>query len=350
MSNWKQHLILKSSSIRDAMIQLNELAIVNADLFVVDQANNLLGSVSDGDIRRALISGAEMSDAVTVAMNANCIAHIGEGPSKEVVQTCKTKGIRFLPLISVEKKVIKIVDIDQVMGVVPVEAILMAGGEGQRLRPLTEKLPKPLLPIGDKPIIEHNIDRLIKYGVRNIRISINYLGHMLQDYFADGSSKNITIEYITEDRPLGTVGAVATIKNWYADYILIMNSDLLTDIDYADFYADFINSDADLAIAAVPYQVNVPYAVLETAGVNTVRALAEKPTYTYYSNAGIYLMKRDVLKYIPDDCCYNMTDLIELLMEKDYKVTSYPIRGYWLDIGKMNDYVKAQEDIKHLKL
>jgi dTDP-glucose pyrophosphorylase len=350
MSNWKQHLVLDSFTIRDSMIRLNDIGTVNADVFVVDQAGCLLGSVSDGDIRRALIKGAEMSDAVTVAMNSQCISYTGETPDKEVLQACKAKTIRFLPLVTPDRKVIRILDIDQVIGIVPVEAILMAGGEGRRLRPFTENLPKPLLPIGNKPIIEHNVDRLIKYGVSHIRISINYLGHMLQEYFKDGASKNISIEYILEDKPMGTVGAVATINNWYTDHVLIMNSDLLTDIDYADFYTDFINAGADLAIAAVPYQVNVPYAVLETERENEVRALAEKPTYTYYSNAGIYLMKRDVLQYIPKDCCYNMTDLIDTLMKNGHKVISYPIRGYWLDIGKMNDYVKAQEDIKHLKL
>jgi dTDP-glucose pyrophosphorylase/CBS domain-containing protein len=350
MSNWKQHLALDSFTIREAMVRLNELGTVNADIFVVDEAGHLLGSVSDGDIRRALIKGAEMSDVVTVAMNSQCISYIGENPNKEVVQACKAKAIRFLPLVTSDSKVIRILDIDQVIGIIPIEAILMAGGEGRRLRPLTENLPKPLLPIGSKPIIEHNVDRLIKYGVSHIRISINYLGHMLQEHFGDGTSKNISIEYISEDKPMGTVGAVATINNWYSDHVLIMNSDLLTDIDYADFYTDFINAEADLAIAAVPYQVNVPYAVLETHSENEVKALEEKPTYTYYSNAGIYLLKREVLKYIPKDCCYNMTDLIQTLMENRHKVISYPIRSYWLDIGKPEDFIKAQADIKHLKL
>ncbi|HYH16698.1 MAG TPA: nucleotidyltransferase family protein [Flavisolibacter sp.] len=350
MSNWKQHLVLDSFTIRESMIRLNDLGTVNADVFVVDQAGHLLGSVSDGDIRRALIKGAEVTDPVTSAMVSQCIFFIGETPDKEVVEACKAKTIRFLPLVTPDKRVIRIIDIDQLNGVVPVEAILMAGGEGKRLRPLTENLPKPLLPIGNKPIIEHNIDRLIKYGVSRIRISINYLGHMLQEYFADGSSKNIHIDYISEDKPMGTVGAVASIEEWYSEHILIMNSDLLTNIDYSDFYTDFINSNADLAIAAVPYHVNIPYAVLETESENEVRALTEKPTYTYFSNAGIYLLKRKVIEYIPKDCCYNMTDLIETLMKNGHKVISYPIRGYWLDIGKMNDYLKAQEDIKHLSL
>ena len=350
MNNWKQHLVPDSFTIREAMVRLNELAIVNADIFVVDGSGELLGSLSDGDIRRALIKGAEMQDAATVAMNPACIAHTGAWPSKEAVQICKGKAIRFLPLLSPERKIMQVIDIDMVLGAVPVHAVLMAGGEGQRLRPLTEKLPKPLLPIGNKPIIEHNIDRLLKYGIQDIHISINYLGHMLQDYFGNGATKTARINYIREDKPLGTVGAVAQVRQWSADHILVMNSDLLTDIDYADFFDAYISGDADMAIAAVPYKVNVPYAVLETNGDHEVKSLAEKPTYTYYSNAGIYLIKRELLQFIPEDCCYNMTDLIDTLIEKGYKVVSYPIHSYWLDIGKMHDYLKAQEDIQYLKL
>lgn len=350
MNNWKQHLVPDSFTLREAMVRLNEMAIVNADVFIVDAVGKLLGSLSDGDIRRALINGAEMQDATTVAMNSNCIAHKGAWPNKDAVQACKKKAIRFLPLLDDNRVVKQVIDVDLVLGAVPVDAVLMAGGEGQRLRPLTENLPKPLLPIGNKPIIEHNIDRLLKYGIQNLRISINYLGHMLQDYFGDGTLKNARIEYILEDKPLGTIGAVAQVREWNAEHILVMNSDLLTDIDYADFFDTYSTSGADLAIAAVPYKVNVPYAVLETYGDHEVKALAEKPTYTYYSNAGIYLLKREMLQYIPEGCCYNMTDLIDNLIAKGHKVISYPIHGYWLDIGKMNDYVKAQEDIKYLSL
>lgn len=350
MTHWKQHLIPATFTIREAMIRLNDLGTVNADVFVTDETGRLLGSLSDGDIRRALIKGAEMSHSVTVVMNQHCIFFSGAHPDKEVVALCKKKNIRFLPLVTETGQIQHVLDIGAVAGIVPVEALIMAGGEGRRLKPLTDNLPKPLLPIGGKPIIEHNIDRLVKYGVLHIRISINYLGHMLQEYFSDGASKNIRISYVHEDKPMGTVGAAASVTDWQTDAILIMNSDLLTDIDFADFYADFTSSGADLAIAALSYQVNIPYAVLETETANEVRALSEKPTYTYYSNAGIYLLKREVVGYIPKDCCYNMTDLIQDLIDAGRKVVSYPIRGYWLDVGKIGDYVKAQEDIKHLRL
>jgi dTDP-glucose pyrophosphorylase/CBS domain-containing protein len=348
----KKLLIPKSYTIREAMVRLNDLGIINADIFVTDNDGNLLGSLSDGDIRRAIIKGVQPSNSVKDAMNSNCIYFEGSQPDKETINRCKRKKIRFLPLVSKEKQITRIIDIDQIVGIVPVEAIIIAGGEGKRLRPLTNKLPKPLLPIGGKPIIEHNIDRLTKYGITHIQISINYLGHMLQEYFEDGSKKNIHISYILEDKPMGTIGAVTAVDNWNTDHILIMNSDILTDLDYDDFYNDFTLADADLAVAAIPYKVSIPYAVMETESENTkeIKALAEKPTYTYYSNAGIYLLKREVLDYIPKNCHYDMTDLIQMLINHNKKVISYPIRTYWLDIGKMDDYEKAQEDIKHLKI
>jgi len=350
MIKWKDHIISHKATIREAMIRLDKLGIVNSDVFVADEHEKLLGSVSDGDIRRALIRGAEMSNLVGSAMNTKCIFSVGELPEKKVLQMCKTKSIRFLPLTKSDRTIINVIDVDQLADIVPVEAVIMAGGEGKRLRPLTDKIPKPLLPIGDKTIIEHNIDRLAKFGITRIRISVNYLGQMIRDQLGDGSSRNAFVDYIEEDKPLGTAGAIRMVHDWHTDAILIMNSDILTDMDYSDFYSDFIHSGADMAIAATSYIINVPYAVLETNNTNHVKAMAEKPSYTYYSNAGIYLLKKEILNYIPENCFYDMPELIQSLMNSGHKVISYPIRGYWLDIGKMSDYLKAQEDIKHLKL
>jgi NDP-sugar pyrophosphorylase family protein len=224
----------------------------------------------------------------------------------------------------------------------------MAGGRGTRLKPLTDDTPKPLLNIADKPIIEHNIDRLISYGIDDFWLSINYLGDQLMDYFKNGEIKGVHINYVTEDRPLGTVGAVRAIKNLQHDTVLITNSDILTNLDYEDFYKDFIQSDADLSVVTIPYEVLIPYAVLDTEK-EWVKSFKEKPTYTYYSNGGIYLIKKDLLNLIPEDEFFNATDLMEELIKQNKNVKSYPLRGYWLDIGKHEDFKKAQEDFKHIK-
>jgi NDP-sugar pyrophosphorylase family protein len=225
----------------------------------------------------------------------------------------------------------------------------MAGGKGERLLPLTKSTPKPMLKVGDKPIIEHNIDQLKAYGIQNFHISINYLGHIISDYFKDGTTKGIQIEYIKEDRPMGTLGAVSCVEKYTKEDVLIMNSDLLTNIDFADFYNEFKNQDADMAVATIPYHVDLPYAIMELDGVK-VTSFKEKPRYTYFANAGIYLVKASVTELIPKDSFYDATDLMESLIQKGKKLINYPILGYWLDIGKPEDFARAQKDISHLHL
>src|SRR5690606_36251925 len=229
------------------------------------------------------------------------------------------------------------------------DALLMAGGEGKRLRPLTEKTPKPLLKIGEKPIIEYNIDRLRNVGIKNVNISVNYLAEQLVEYFGDGSERGLNIKYVHEDKPLGTIGSILLVDNFDHEDIIVMNSDLLTNIDYADFFKTFKASDADMAVAATSYHVDVPYAVLEVNDKNVVKSLREKPRYTYFSNAGIYIMKKQLLKMIPPNQFFDITHLMDRVIEMKLKLITYPINGYWLDIGKHEDFKKAQEDVKHIK-
>jgi NDP-sugar pyrophosphorylase family protein len=224
----------------------------------------------------------------------------------------------------------------------------MAGGRGIRLSPLTDSTPKPLLKIGNKPILEHIIDRIALFGIKDVFISINYLGNQIKDYFQNGESKNIDIKYIEEDSPLGTIGSVRNIEQFDHDFVMITNSDLLSNINYEDFFLDFIEKDADMSIVTIPYNVNIPYAVLETNN-NKIINFKEKPTYTYYSNAGIYLLKKSILEKIPKNTFYNATDLMEELIKNTNKVYSYPLIGYWLDIGNPDDYAKAENDIKMIK-
>jgi NDP-sugar pyrophosphorylase family protein len=179
-------------------------------------------------------------------------------------------------------------------------------------------------------------------------ITVNYLGEQIEEYFGNGNQKNLNINYVWEDEPLGTIGSVSKIENFIHDYVLVTNSDILTNLDYEDFFIRFIEEEADFAVVSIPYKVEIPYAVLETSNGHVMN-FKEKPTYTYYSNGGIYLMKREVTKRIPKNCFYNTTDLMEELIASGKKVLSYPQSGYWLDIGKPEDFEKAQEDIKTIK-
>lgn len=350
MKNWERYIINSNATIKDALKQLDQLGLVNAVLFITDEKGCLLGSISDGDIRRGLLRDVNVSDTIDKVGHYPCKFVYSFQLTSQEQKMFRENNIRFVPVVNEDMCIVGILDVELLKQILSVEAILMAGGKGQRLLPLTEHTPKPLLKVGSKPIIEHNIDRLIKHGIDSIYISINYLGHKLRDYFGDGESRGASISYIEEDFPMGTIGAAKKVKSYAKDHLLIMNSDILTDIDFHEFYNDFVEQGADMSVAAISYHVDIPYAVMETDEHNRIVSLKEKPRYTYYSNAGIYLMRSEMLEHVPHDEFFNVTDLIEELIRKGKKLITFPILGYWLDIGRMDDYKKAQEDIKHLNL
>ena len=347
MRNYKEHLLLTKSTIKQALVRLDKLA-GDAILFVVDKDDKLIGSLTDGDVRRGLLKGITIEDEGNQIIQENPkFIKKGEENIQKIIDY-RESNFKILPVLNKKDKVVNVINFRQVRSYLPIDAVIMAGGKGTRLRPLTENTPKPLLKVGEKPIMEHNLDRLALYGIDDFWVSVKYLGEQIENYFGNGDSKNTKIDYIWEDEPLGTIGAVSKIKNFEHDYVLVTNSDILTNLDYEGFFLDFIEQNADLSVVTIPYQVNIPYAVLETSN-GYVMSFKEKPTYTYYSNGGIYLMKRSVLKHLPNNTFFNATDLMEKLIEEGSRVVSYPLAGYWLDVGKHEDFEKAQRDIKKIK-
>ena len=348
MNSFEGNIIQDSQNMRDALAKINQIQDASLTLFVIDQTEKMVGTLTDGDIRRALLGGHDLKTPIHDFMNKN-FRHLEKCKFKvDQVKELKKAGVKLLPLLDEENKISKIVDFSVKRSVLPVDAVIMAGGRGTRLQPMTDETPKPLLKIQEKPIIEYNTDQLSLYGIDNIYITIKYLGHQIKEYYGNGSGRGINIQYIEETTPLGTLGSVGQIDSFENPYVLVMNSDLLTNIDYENFFKTFIESDADMCIATTPYQVKVPYAVLESEH-DQIISFKEKPTYTYYSNAGIYIIKREHTQRIPKNSFYNATDLIEELINEGKKVTHYPILGYWLDIGKPEDFKKAQEDLNKIK-
>ena len=342
-NSYFKHLIKKGSSIKDALEQLNILA-KDAIVFVVDDGNKLMGSLTDGDVRRGLIKGVNIHHRVDdIIQPSPRFIRKGERDINKIIEY-RENNFRIIPILDKKDRVINVINFRELKSYLPVDAVIMAGGRGERLRPLTDKMPKPLLKVGNKPILEHNIERLRLFGVDDFWVTVRYLGEQIEDYFGDGGNRNIRIQYLHEKEPLGTIGAVSQIKNFEHDYILVTNSDLLTNIDYEHFFLDFLRKEADFSVLTIPYHVDIPYAVLETSNGHVVD-FREKPTYTYYSNGGIYLMKREVLSHIPIEKNFNATDLMETLIKMQKKVISYPLSGYWLDIGRFEDFEKAQRDI-----
>ena len=254
--------------------------------------------------------------------------------------------MKLVPILDEEDRIVDIINLEKYRTKLPVDAVLMAGGKGERLRPLTEKTPKPLIKIGDKCIIDYNVDCLLSYGLNHIFVTVNYLGEQLEEHFSmprDG----VKINTIREPKYLGTIGSIKFVEKFYNDTILLMNSDLFTNIDYEDFYLHFKQNDADMSVAAIPYVVKVPYGVFNLEG-RDIKGVTEKPTISYYANAGIYLIKKERLELIPGNVFFNATDFMNLLIEKNYKVIRYPISGYWIDIGQRDELERAREIAKHV--
>jgi len=345
MKNFAECTINKNATCLDALRKL-DVVQSNQTLFVLDDDEKLIGTVTDGDIRRGLIKGLSVDSSITLFCFPK-FSFIGDKYDVSSIRRIKKEGKKLLPKVNSKGQIERVYDLTILKSILPIDVVLMAGGRGERLRPLTDKTPKPLLPIGNKPIIEHNIDNLISFGIENFHITVNYLADQIVNYFGDGSSKGVSINCVKENEPLGTIGSISLIKEFKNDTVLVMNSDLFTNLNYEDFYLNFQNEGADMSVASIPYNVSVPYAILKT-NEDLIESFQEKPTYTYYANAGIYLIKKSLLNKIPINKSFNATDFIEVLINSNHKVIKYPIVGYWVDIGRHEDYAKVQEFAKHL--
>ena len=344
----QKYIIHQNQTLLEALTQINALQQGPLVLFVVDDENRMVGTLTDGDARRALIAGASVQEKAGAVMQAN-FNFIREGEGDIVAQLHKQRELhmKLVPILDKNNRISDIINLEEFITKLPIDAVLMAGGKGERLRPLTEKTPKPLLPVGGKAIIDHNIDRLISYGVQHISVTVNYLKEQIEEHFASPLN-GVHVQTVQEPKFLGTIGSIKFVKEFYNDTVLVMNSDLFTNINYEDFYLHFKEHDAEMSVAAVPYTVSVPYGIFDLDG-RDIQGLIEKPTYNYYANAGIYLIKRSALAEIPEDTFFNATDLIEKLIAENKKVIRFPLNGTWIDIGNPQEYQKANELVKHIK-
>ena len=257
-------LIHKDRNLVEGLRQLNQLrGISRLILFVVDDEDRVVGSVTDGDIRRSIANEQSLQKTLGEICNQG-FKHLLQKDTYQSFEKYRKSDIKILPILNQEGKMVDLIDLEYTQAQLPLEAVIMAGGRGKRLSPLTDTVPKPMLRLGDKPIIERNIDRLISFGIKKIYISVKYLGQQIVDYLGDGGQKGITIEYVWEDEPLGTAGALALINDLSTEHILLMNSDLFTNVNFESLYLKLINEGADMAVASTEYKVDIPYAVFET--------------------------------------------------------------------------------------
>lgn len=318
---------------------------------IVDEDQHFINTITDGDVRRGILAGFTMSDpvrdllliksqtphptAVTAQMETDPSLFLGIMRENEVKQ---------LPLLDPEGKVVDIVILGELLPApkLPLQAVVMAGGLGTRLRPLTDKVPKPMLAVGDKPLMELTIEKLHNAGIERVEISTNYRAENIVEHFGDGKAFGVKVNYIQEERPLGTAGALGLIEA-PQETILVLNGDVITDVDFGTMYAYHQEQKAELTVGVRQFSVEVPYGVLECEG-HHVRELKEKPQVTFLVNAGIYLLEPSVFAFISRGEHLDMTELIQRLLDAKRPVVSFPIIEYWLDIGQPADYEKAQSD------
>ena len=343
----KDHLVNQNITLLEALSRINRLAPEPLVLFVLNENGQMVGTLTDGDSRRALIKGASVNDKVARVMHRNFnYMSVEDVDDDKEIKRQRSLQMKLIPVLDADKHILEIINLEKYKTRLPIDAVLMAGGKGERLRPLTEKTPKPLLKVGDKCIIDHNIDRLINYGVKHIYVTVNYLKEQLEEHFAAPRGE-VQVLTVREPKFLGTIGSIRFVPEFFNDTVLVMNSDLFTNINYEDFFLHFKEHYADMSVAAVPYDVDIPLGVLNLDGRN-ITGLTEKPHFGYYANAGIYLIKKSALDLIPEDKMFHSTDLVETLIAAGRKVIRFPLNGTWIDIGTPQEFRRANDMVKHM--
>jgi len=343
-----------TSTIREtvACIDLNQKGIA----LVLDEAGGLVNTVTDGDVRRALLAGDDLDSLVSVLLARKAALRKYPVPVTaplgsdrvELLTLMHDRDVRQVPLVDANGRVAELVTLEELMPTValPLDAVIMAGGRGTRLQPLTEDLPKPMLPVGDRPLMEHIVDQLRQAGIRRVSVATHYKAEKIREHFGDGRAFGVELGYLNEDRPLGTAGSLSMLAE--SDQpLLVINGDILTQIDFRAMLAYHREHAADLTIAVRKYEMQVPYGVIEIDG-SMVSRVTEKPQLRFFVNAGIYLLEPGLHRWIPANETFNMTDLVQRLIEAGRPVASFPVHEYWLDIGQHQDYLQAQQDI-HLR-
>lgn len=343
------------SSIREAItyIDRNEKGIV----LITNKDNRLLGTITDGDVRRAILAGESLDAPVSKLLVrrtslpcAEPVTALLGTDGAALLKLMQERSVRQVPLLDEERRVVGLVTMDELLPdqVLPLHAVIMAGGLGTRLRPLTEEVPKPMLPVGKRPLMELIIKQLQQAGIRRVNVATHYQSEKIIEHFGDGRKFGVDLGYVTEDRPLGTAGALG-LMDTPSEPLLVINGDILTRVDFRAMFTYHQEHEAALTVGVRKYDLDVPYGVIESDGV-FVQALVEKPLLNFFVNAGIYLLEPSVHRYVPNNYHFDMTDLIQRLLDDGQPVVSFPVLEYWLDIGHHGDYAQAQEDMEKGRL
>jgi dTDP-glucose pyrophosphorylase len=350
MNELEQVTVSPNNSVRQVMECIDRSA--KGIALVLDEQRHLIGTVTDGDIRRAILAGMDLELSISELLQQRqpgfasgaITAPLGTDDTA-LLHLMTENGVRHIPLVDADGCVADISFLTELVKEyeLPLRALVMAGGYGNRLRPLTEELPKPMLPVGNKPLLELIVEQLKQAGIRQVNVATHYKGDVIAEHFKNGEAFGVDIRYVKEDQPLGTAGALSLLEE-VDEPLLVMNGDILTRVDFRALLHFHREHKADLTVCVRQYEFSVPYGVIDTDGVN-VKGISEKPIVRQFINAGIYLLNAQVRRLIPNGQPYDIPDLIERLIKEERTVVCFPIREYWLDIGKVDQYDQAKADI-----
>jgi len=343
MTDYKKVLLSENATIKEALRVINSGAMQIA--LVVDDEQKLLGTLTDGDIRRAILNDMDLADTILPIINTNPIVCQIEDSKEKILEIAVAKKIYQIPIVNHNRTLVGIEEVDELLKIKskPNKVVLMVGGLGTRLRPLTEHTPKPMLKVGNKPILETIIVNFKKYGFTNIILCVSYKSEIIEEYFKDGSEFGVNIEYIHENKRMGTAGALSLIKTSLDEPFFVMNGDLLTDINFENMMDYHLSNHSVATMGVREYDFQVPYGVVNVEGQNILN-IEEKPVHKFFVSAGIYVLSSAILQYIPKNEFYDMPTLFEKVIEEKKKSISFLIHEYWLDIGRIEEFEKANNE------
>lgn len=351
MTHHVDHLFVTADQTIQTIMEVIDAGSLGLAL-IVEEDDRFVRTVTDGDVRRAILSGGEIRKPISEVagfLEVQSKSALDTSTVEERRQLMATAQIRHLPILDDAGRIVDLAVSDDLQQVdEDLQAVIMAGGFGTRLRPLTDDTPKPMLPIGGKPLMERTIRQLEQAGIRRINVTTHYLPEKITQHFGTGQDFGVDLNYVSEDRPLGTAGALRLISDQVDEPLLVMNGDILTNVDFRSLSKFHREHEAALTVGVRQYDTQVPYGVIKAEN-GYVKALEEKPSFSFLVNAGIYLLEPSVLPLIPLGVKYDMTDLIEDLIKEGQTVVGFPIMEYWLDIGKHDDFEQAQSDVSTVR-
>ncbi|MDF1874441.1 nucleotidyltransferase family protein [Sulfurimonas sp. SAG-AH-194-I05] len=343
MIDYKKVLLKHTSTVKEALEILDSSGIQIA--LVIDDEDNFLGTITDGDIRRGFLKNISLSDSIeTIIFTTPTVCQLGD-TKDEILAIALEKKIYQIPVVDSNGKLVGIEKVDELLqsNSKKNKVVLMVGGLGTRLRPLTNNIPKPMLKVGNKPILETIILNFKKYGFTNIILSVSYKAEIIEEYFGNGKAFGVDIQYIHENKRMGTAGALSLIREKLTESFFVMNGDLLTNINFESMMDYHISIKSHATMGVREYDFQVPYGVVNVENEN-IMSIEEKPVHKFFVNGGIYILNPCALDLIPDDTFYDMPTLFESIIKNKGKSISFPIKEYWLDIGRIEEFEKANNE------